>query len=68
MVMGMISCHSVKKVAENQNNIAEKSTENPAWDSQYGGADKSYDAELLLREKIWLPSFRFLHLLMKKRV
>lgn len=39
---------------------ATQNTQNPAWDKQYGGADKSYDSRLLtLREQI-APRFEVL--------
>lgn len=39
---------------------ATQNTQNPAWDKQYGGADKSYDSRLLtLREQI-APHFEVL--------
>ena len=42
------------------NSSAAQSTQNPAWDKQYGGADKSYDSRLLaLREQI-APRFEVL--------
>ena len=38
-------CTATQNTAENS--PAAQSTQNPAWDKQYGGADKSYDSRLL---------------------
>ena len=49
----LAACTATQNAAENS--PAAQSTQNPAWDKQYGGADKSYDSRLLaLREQIAL--------------
>ena len=54
----LAACTATQNTAENS--PAAQSTQNPAWDKQYGGADKSYDSRLLaLREQI-APRFEVL--------
>ena len=54
----LAACTATQNTAENS--PAAQSTQNPAWDKQYGGADKSYDSRLLaLREQI-SPRFEVL--------
>ncbi|WP_246830467.1 hypothetical protein [Neisseria sp. HMSC077D05] len=54
----LAACTATQNTAENS--PAAQSTPNPAWDKQYGGADKSYDSRLLaLREQI-APRFEVL--------
>ena len=54
----LAACTATQNTAENS--PAAQSAQNPAWDKQYGGADKSYDSRLLaLREQI-APRFEVL--------
>ena len=47
----LAACTATQNAAETAPTA--QSTQNPAWDKQYGGADKSYDSRLLaLREQI----------------
>ena len=54
----LATCTATQNTAEN--GPTAQSAQNPAWDKQYGGADKSYDSRLLaLREQI-APRFEVL--------
>lgn len=69
MAMGIISCNSVKPTTESQEKTAiqtQKNTENPAWDAQYGGADKSYDSELLAKREELASKFQVFEFTDKK--
>lgn len=56
ILAGLTACQmpvSQKQTTQPQQTQSTNHTQNPAWDTQYGGADKSYDTNLLiLREKI----------------
>ncbi|WP_254344366.1 hypothetical protein [Neisseria subflava] len=41
----LAACTATQNTAENS--PAAQSVQNPTWDKQYGGADKSYDSRLL---------------------
>ena len=54
----LAACTATQNTAENS--PATQSAQNPVWDKQFGGADKSYDSRLLsLREQI-TPRFEVL--------
>lgn len=61
ILAGLTACQmpvSQKQTTQPQQTQSTNHTQNPAWDTQYGGADKSYDTNLLiLREKI-APTFQ----------
>ncbi|OOS05479.1 Putative esterase [Moraxella cuniculi DSM 21768] len=53
-LMALTACQTASQHAPTQT----VSQTNPAWDTQYGGADKSYDSELLKMREIIAPQFQ----------
>lgn len=58
LTIGAITLLTACTTANTTTQVAESAAQNPAWNTQYGGADKSYDKNLIaLREQI-APRFK----------
>ena len=55
-ILASIYCEAQNIPLSSQN----KNTNNPTWDTSYGGADKSFDTELLRLREIMAPQFQTL--------